>query len=205
MSMFMTFMIHCALNDTRANGSFFQNMVADPVYYYTLAVRCWCSYSFSKYSWTIYYLYLSILCAEHKPCDAYITDDNGGIWYSLVMMILLIYLPYLLFRTVRQLQKIILPLSLLIITTWLVARYCYNIYMSYEVDIFTVYFLVWQFVGLIYGWLHQDLPFLSFTFHQKSTCLSMAFLAFIVYDVSLRPSPTYVGFAFVWIMSVQDM
>ncbi len=50
MSMFMTFMIHCALNDTRANGSFFQNMVADPVYYYTLAVRCWCSYSFSKYS-----------------------------------------------------------------------------------------------------------------------------------------------------------
>jgi hypothetical protein len=121
------------------------------------------------------------------------------------MMALLIYLPYFLFRTVRKLQNIIALLSLIITTNWLLARFCDNIYICYEVDIFTVYFFVWQFVGLIYKWLHQDLPIISFTLHQKATCLSMAFLAFIMYDIVFRPLPTYVSFAFVWLMSVTDM
>ena len=50
LSMFMTFIIHCALRDTRASGSFFQNMVADPMYNYAMTVRCWFYYSFCKYS-----------------------------------------------------------------------------------------------------------------------------------------------------------
>ncbi len=203
--MFMTFIIHCALKDTRASGSFFQNMVADPIYNYAMAVRCWFYYSLCKYLWTINCLYLSILCVDHQPCVSYITRGDAGILLPLLMMILLIFLPYLLFRTVRQLQNIIVFLSLVITTNWLLARYCHSIYMSYEVDIFTVYFLVWQFVGLIYKWLDQDLPILSFTLHQKVTCLSMAFLAFIVYDLVLRPAPTYVGFAFVWLTSFIDM
>ncbi|CAF3360143.1 unnamed protein product [Rotaria socialis] len=163
-------------------------MVVDPMCYYTLTVRCWFYYSF-----------------YHQPCVSYISRGDAGILPPLLMMILLIFLPYLLFRTVRQLQNIIVLLSLIITTNWLLARYCYNIYMSHEVDIFTVYFLVWQFVGLIYKWLHQDLPIISFTLHQKATCLSMAFLAFITYEVVLRPLPTYVGFAFVWLMSVIDI
>ena len=118
---------------------------------------------------------------------------------------LLTFLPYLLCRTVRQLRNIIILLSLVITTNWLLARYCHSICMSYEVDIFTIYFLVWQFVGLIYKWLDQDLPILSFTLHQKATCLAMAFLAFIVYDVVFRPVPTCVGFAYVWLMSFIDM
>ncbi|CAM4894670.1 unnamed protein product [Rotaria socialis] len=77
--------------------------------------------------------------------------------------------------------------------------------MWYEVDIVTVYFFVWQFVSLIYKWLNQDLSYLSHTVHQKATCLSMAFLTFLVYDVLLRLMPTYLGYVYLWLMSVLDI
>ncbi len=121
------------------------------------------------------------------------------------MTALCFLLPFFLFHFVRQLQNIMVLLLLMITTNWLVARYCDTIDMGYEVDIFTVYFFVWQLVCLIYKWLHQDLPMLSFTLHQKATCLSMAFCAFIEYDIIFRFAPTYAGFAFVWLMSTLDM
>jgi len=96
-------------------------------------------------------------------------------------------------------------LLLMITTNWLVARYCDTIDMGYEVDIFTVYFFVWQFIYLIYKWLYQDLPMLSFSLHQKATCLYMALTAFMEYDVLFRLLPTYMFFAVVWLWSAIDV
>ncbi len=101
---------------------------------------------------------------------------------------------------------IIIILFLTIVISWFLTRYCDNIDMWYEVDVFTVYFFVAQFVCLIYKWLHQDLPIISFTLHQKATCLSMALITFIVYDIFFSLFvPTYISFATIWLMSIIDM
>ena len=49
LSMFMTFLFHCVLNGTRANGFFFQNSFVDPIHDYMLTIHCWLDYSFGKY------------------------------------------------------------------------------------------------------------------------------------------------------------
>ncbi|CAF1159885.1 unnamed protein product [Rotaria sordida] len=52
---------------------------------------------------------------------------------------------------------------------------------------------------------YNDLPYLSFTLHQKACCLYMAFLAFIMHDVALKYLPTYINFALLWVMSIVDI
>lgn len=121
------------------------------------------------------------------------------------MITLQCFLLILLLYADRQLPNIIFPLLLIIMTNWFLARYCDTIYIWYEVDIFTVYFFVWQFVCLIYQWIHQDLPYLSYTLYQKASCLFTAFLAFMVYDIMLQFLPRYLAFGFIWLMSVVDM
>ncbi|CAM4888284.1 unnamed protein product [Rotaria socialis] len=163
-------------------------MVADAMRDHALAVRCWVQ---------CYWLY--------HPCLSYIAYDGTYYSYPLVMVILKVCLPYLLYSSVRKIPRIITLLPLMITATWLLARYCHTIYMWYEVDTFTVYFLVWQFAALIYKWLYQDLPIISFTLHQQVTCLSMAYLAFTTYDIVFRLVPTYIDFAFFWLVSAMDI
>src|SRR4051812_24384705 len=64
LSMLITFILHCALKDTRASGSLFQYMIADAIRDHALAVRCWFwrYYWLCRYSEIVDYLYLVILC-----------------------------------------------------------------------------------------------------------------------------------------------
>ena len=49
LSMFMTFLFHCALDKTRASGFFFQNLIADPMRDHILALRCLFNFPIGKY------------------------------------------------------------------------------------------------------------------------------------------------------------
>jgi hypothetical protein len=205
LTMFITFILHCALKDTRASGSLFQYMLADPIRDHGLTVRCFFHYSFGRYSWTIDHLYLTVLSVDHPSCRPSIIHDGTYHPTQVLMITLLVSLFILMLYSVRQLPSIIVHLLLMIVTNWFLARYCYSINIWYDVDIFIVYFFVWQFVCLISKWIHQDLPYLSFTLHQKACCLCTAFLTFMVYDIVLRFVPIYVNLAFIWLMSVVDM
>lgn len=105
----------------------------------------------------------------------------------------------------RKLQDLILPVILLNVSTWLLARFCDGIIMFYEADILTVYLFVWQLSFIIYQWIHQDLPYLSYGLHQIVSCLYVAFLSFMVYDVLLRYLGTFFNFTFIWVASIFDM
>ena len=121
------------------------------------------------------------------------------------MVVLYFGLIIVLVFSTQQLFNIVLPFLLTIATTWFLARYCSTIDMWYEIDILTVYFFIWQWVSLIYGWICQDLPHLSFNLHQKAVCLYCAFLSFMVYDILLRYCSTNVKFGFVWIAAYVDV
>jgi hypothetical protein len=121
------------------------------------------------------------------------------------MVILSLLLCFLLTYCTRQLNNIVLPFVLTMITNWLLARYCNTIKMWYEIDILTMYFFVWQWVCLIYKWICQDLPYLSFTLHHKAACLYCAFVAFMLYDVLFQYCPTSFQFGFIWVVSFVDM
>jgi hypothetical protein len=148
-------------------------------------------------------LYITVLYSDRVPCYFYLnSDDIKNIVASIKV---LTCLGILLLCSPLQLQKSILISLLTIITTWLVGRCCDTIYTWYHIDIFTVYLFVWQIVSLIHKSLNQDLPYLSFTFHQKASCLYVAFLAFTIYDIGLRFLPTYVNFVLLWMTAAVDM
>ncbi len=92
----------------------------------------------------------------------------------------------------------------LILNVWLIARLCNSLNLWYQVDVFTVYFFVWQFIYLFSKWISQELPWISFTIQQGLLCLWMAFLAFIIHDTASRYFPFYFKFAFLWYYSVED-
>jgi hypothetical protein len=89
LSMLITLIFYCSLKNTRANHFFLQNMFADPIRDYALAIRCWYQGSLSKYWSSTNYFYLLILFIAHIPCHSYITDDNG---YSYPLFLHLIIL-----------------------------------------------------------------------------------------------------------------
>ncbi|CAF1280552.1 unnamed protein product [Rotaria sordida] len=161
-------------------------MLVDPIYHHVLTACC-----------------LGYYPTNQQLCHSYITyEDSKNV---VIMVIVLPSLTIMLLCSARQMQNVIIISSLMIMTSWLLARCCDTIYIWYEVDIFTVYLLVWQFVCLIHKWIHQDLPYLSFTLHQKACCLYMAFLAFIMHDVALKYLPTHINFALLWVMSIVDI
>jgi hypothetical protein len=86
LSMFITFILHCALKDTRASGSLFQYMLADPIRDHGLTVRCFFHYSFGRYSWTIDHLYLTVLSVDHPSCRPSIIHDGSTIVVHIIRL-----------------------------------------------------------------------------------------------------------------------
>ena len=66
----------------------------------------------------------------------------------------------------------------------------------YQVDVFTVYFLIWQLMFVLTQWEYEQLPLLSTTFYQGWLCLLVASQAFVVYDVVFRYLPPSFKFCF---------
>jgi hypothetical protein len=97
------------------------------------------------------------------------------------------------------------PVIRTIISAYLLARFCESVDLWCKLDIFTVYFLIGQFMFFIIRWEFQQLPLLSLTFYQGWLCMSVAFETFFVYDIMFRYLSRQLNFLFFWISSIVDM
>ncbi|CAF3513389.1 unnamed protein product [Rotaria socialis] len=84
-------------------------------------------------------------------------------------------------------------------------RFCDAFNFSYSLDIFTVYFLVWQVMFLITAWELQILPLISLTFFRGCQCMIPAFIMYFVYDFFFRLLPMEVNFLLIWIFALADI
>jgi hypothetical protein len=97
-----------------------------------------------------------------------------------------------------------LPGILTIVNVWFLARLCDDIHFWYQVDVFTVYFLVWQFSYPICQWCLHQLSRPALILHQGSMCLLPAIVVFLLHDTIFRYYPT-MRLAIFWIMAFDDV
>jgi hypothetical protein len=106
------------------------------------------------------------------------------------------------------LQKIsfyVRPVIATIIIGWLLARFCNALHLWCQIDMFIVYFLIWQFMCVIAKWELEKVPLFSCTVHKVWLCMSMAFGAFIAHDAVFRYLSPKIKFFFFWMLAVEDM
>lgn len=87
---------------------------------------------------------------------------------------------------------------------WFAGRFFNALYLSCPIDILTVFFLFWQLICLVCKWYSFELPCLSFTLHQASLCLFMAFITYSFYDIVLRYLPVRYRFLLLWFTAIED-
>jgi hypothetical protein len=138
LSMLITLIFCCTLRDTRAHSSFLQNMFADELRDYVLALRWEGHSSYSKYWSRINYFYLLILSIAHISCYSYIIDEAGNCSIRALASIFILCASSLLFYSLREILNMVSPFLLMITSVWFLARCCHSIFIWYEVDIFTV-------------------------------------------------------------------
>jgi hypothetical protein len=97
-----------------------------------------------------------------------------------------------------------LPGILTIVNVWLLARLCDDIHLSYQIDVFTIYFLVWQFSYPICQWCTHQLSWPGLIFHQGSMYLLPTIVAFILHNVMLHCPPS-MQLALFWISAFNDV
>jgi hypothetical protein len=88
---------------------------------------------------------------------------------------------------------------------WLLARYCEDKDLCYQVDVFTVYLLVWQFIYLMCKWEEHDFSYPFLILQQGSLRVSASFLAFFYYDFMFRYLTIQFNFALLWLWSLYDV
>ncbi len=104
-------------------------------------------------------------------------------------------------QQVTKLTKLVL---ITMTSVWFLTCLCNGLNLWYQMDVFTLYLIMWQFTYLLRKWWLHELPWVSLSLHQGSLCLSMAFLAYSAYNVALRYFPVYFQFAFLWFVAVED-
>jgi hypothetical protein len=92
-----------------------------------------------------------------------------------------------------------------IINSLLLARFCDAFNLRCQLDIFTVYFLIWQIMFLLTEWEFQNLPLISLTFYQGWLCIMQSFLIYFIHDFFFGLLPIEVNFLCIWILALADM
>ena len=92
----------------------------------------------------------------------------------------------------------------LVFNAWLLARWCDSFHFWYPLDIFTVYFLIWQIIYLMFQWCYRQLSWPCLIFYQASICIVTAIEAFIFYDLFFRYFPS-VTIIMIWLACYDDM
>lgn len=205
LSMLMTFALHCTLKNTRADGFFLQSTFIDVIQDRFLHFRCFlANIKKSKSTKDISSRLNNIVLVNQNTCDYIITSDE----YEDVRPFILIFICQktlqLLFGLVKTVYDT-LPVVYVVFSGWLMGRFLDSFALWCQVDVFTVYFLICQFMFVIVQWEYEQLPFVSITFYQGWLCLLMAFNAFLFYDIMFKFLPSPFKFCFFWIFSVKDM
>ncbi len=91
-----------------------------------------------------------------------------------------------------------------LIIVWFATRFCNATSFQCQIDVFTVFFLFWQLIFLIYKWRCQELPWFSFTLHQALLNICVAFISYAAYDMVLRYLQLRYKIALLWFLAVRD-
>jgi hypothetical protein len=202
-SMIITLVFYYGLEETRESNSLFQHIFIDTVRDYLLFICClldnWQSMSVRKMNSIIYIFYLFLV---NDTCKYY--WDNTR-YIKVIIFSLVVSLKDLPIRyPIEPVKKNIEPLVFTLFAVGFVARFCNALSFRCQIDVFTVFFLMWQFTFLIYKWYTWKLPWFSFTLHQTSLCTYMAFISYAFYDMVLRYFPVRYKFGFLWFLAIKD-
>ncbi len=99
-------------------------------------------------------------------------------------------------------------LRIVLLTIWavdLLARYVNFIRLWYQVDMLTVYLLVWQLMLTVWKWITHELFSPVVIIEQGSFCVFLAILSFIFYDFFFRYIPFEINLLWFWFLSILDM
>jgi hypothetical protein len=97
------------------------------------------------------------------------------------------------------------PVVYTIFISWLTGRFWDGLNLWYKIDVFTVYFVIWQILFVIHKWERKQVPVLSRNFYRGWLCLLMACQAIVFYDAIFSYLPFLHMFNYFWIHSIDDM
>ncbi len=115
-----------------------------------------------------------------------------------------VIIPLLLLYGIQILSRL-RPMIQTMMVVWLLARFCEGKYSCYEVDVITVYFLIWQCTYVMCKWEDHDVSFPLLILQQGSFCTSAALFTFLMYDYQYRFLPIQLSFTLLWLWSLCDV
>jgi hypothetical protein len=145
------------------------------------------------------FLSLGILNVNLRDRYDHILCTESYIFCSISLLIIKLKWQYN--EIVIKYQKFLIDL---LTNVWLIARLCNGLNLWCQVDVFTVYFLVWQFTYVFSKWISHELPWFSFNLQRGLLCLWKSFSAIILHDTCLRYSSIHLKLALLWYLAVQD-
>ena len=201
----MTFILNCALKDTRASDNLLQTYVVDFLRDCTLFVRCLLNNStgmFRKRASFIHASLVPFLVAE--DCRSLFNDYDSR---SITFLALFVAMETSLLWTDREKKEYFLGAVSSLCMGWFVARFCDAFHLWCQMDALTVYFLIGQWTLIRLRWQFKRLPVISTTtyIYRGYLCLAMAAEAFIMHDIIFRYLPRCFSLAFFWIHAVLDL
>jgi hypothetical protein len=105
---------------------------------------------------------------------------------------------------VELVKKNIKPIVFTLFAVCFLTRFCNALSFRCQIDVFTVFFLLWQFIFLIYKWYSEELPCFSFALHQASFCAGVAFISYVSHDMVYRYVPVRYKFGLLWFLAIKD-
>ena len=206
LSMMMTLFLHCTLNDTSASGLLLQDTVADRIIDVLLYARCllnngtgMCITGTSDKK-----CFLLDVALDTESCGYVLGFDNIGETCFAGALIVISSVSMLWFDESKSMYYCA-PAFNTIINAWCLARFWYVFDVVYPVDVFSVYFLLWQCMFIKLKWDYEELPAFSIVLYRVSICWLVASASFFIQDSILRYLPKLVTLAFFWTESVTDM
>jgi len=97
------------------------------------------------------------------------------------------------------------PMILTILVGWLITRYYDSQNIYYNIDMLTVYFIVWQFIYLMCKWEDLELKWPFLILQQASCCISISITTFLWHEIIFRYLPFQFKIIFLWLYSLYDM
>lgn len=203
LSMVITFLLHCNLKDTKANGCFIQNILIDTTRDILLHIRCFWNNEICMLFLNIY-SYFYIIIVVSKNCKHFNIFDSNYDTFSFVSLLVFEIICINLLDIEKSTYSI-RPIIYTIIYSLFAARFYDAFNLSCPLDIFTVYFLIWQIMFIITEWESDKLPLVSLTFYRVWLCKMPASMIFVIHDSVFRYLPIQVNFLIFWLIAFSDV
>jgi hypothetical protein len=199
----MTFLLHCALKNTRASGFIFQTTIIDFQHDFNLYLRCLADSEKSKFVKKIFSHLHEFVLFDQVSCD-FLASFKEYIKPPLILVIILRITLFLWSDRVKY-TRYMDPVLYTIICAWWMGRFCDNLHLWYPADVFTVYLFIWQLMFIVVQWEYEKLPLLSVTIYRGWLCLKLASDVFFFHDTFFCYAPLLFKFCFFWTASITDM